>query len=975
MENYKNVSQDIRDQLNAKAEAVQIILTSIDNDIYSTNEINEIRAKRLARTANPLALVAQQQPVYHPQNHPTHYTRNSSTKSQQVAIRKSGKEIVNSSTPTYDPELAMVAEDDEMSKDKKIDKLMDLIYLLFKKIYNPTNNNLRTSSNTSRANQDNTPRINRGTGYDNQRVVNVARARKNVAYHKEKMLLCKQEEDGFQLNAEKADWRDDTDDEPDDQELEAHYIEHPEQHESVNDTYPVEQDEHNMILYSLDMSYDREQKSGQMVEDLDNYHLKELRCSTQCHTLKTLWIITRGIKTSKGEGDIQCHDRRENQCLTRSFRCTIPPTWGKICKKLFLMIKEAVVILINVEPWFLQPYSTKVNKDTFLCLSLRGKLIQKLLLNQKCMGYLVHAYYSISPTSKNRNKFLETSNKALVDELKGEIEDFKTKNKSFESSNNHFKEANNKLSKTNQLMFKDLKKFQAELGGYHDVKLASKVLLEIILFIVDSGCSKHMTGNLKLLSNFVEKFLDLEVAFQKSTCYIHDLKGNDLLTCSRGTDPYSITLQDTSNPNLICLMAKASSSKAWLWDRRLSHLNFDTINLLLKNDIVIGLRKLKFVKDHRCSSLIVDDYSRYTWTHFLRSKYETRKVLIDFLRLVQRGVFAQVRTVQTDKGTKFLNKTLHAYFSKEGIRHETSTARTPEQNGVVERQNRTLVEVAQTMLNAAKVPLLLWAEAIATACFTQNCSLIILRHEKTPYHIIKGRKLSVKFFYIFCSLCYIVRDGENLDKMKEKDHPLEQVIGNPSQSIRTRRQLDTDGEMCMFALTVSRIKEAMADSVWIEVMQEELHKFDRLDNTVIRNRARLVAKGYGQKEGIDFEESFAHVARLEVVWLFVVYAAHKSFPVYQMDVKTAFLYGSLKEEVYVNQPDRFIDPHNPDQVYRLKNAYGLKQAPRAWYDELSNFLVSKGFSKGGDKLVKWWTKKQDCTLMSSAEAEYVSLSA
>ncbi|GKG47152.1 retrovirus-related pol polyprotein from transposon TNT 1-94, partial [Tanacetum coccineum] len=111
--------------------------------------------------------------------------------------------------------------------------------------------------------------------------------------------------------------------------------------------------------------------------------------------------------------------------------------------------------------------------------------------------------------------------------------------------------------------------------------------------------------------------------------------------------------------------------------------------------------------------------------------------------------------------------------------------------------------------------------------------------------------------------------------------------------------------------------------------------------------ARLVAKGYAQKERINFEESFAPVARLEAVRLFVAYAAHKSFPVYQMDVKTAFLYGPLKEEVYVNQPDGFVDPYHPDQVYRLKKAlYGLKQSPKAWYDKLSNFLISKGFSKG-----------------------------
>ncbi|GKB15498.1 uncharacterized mitochondrial protein-like protein [Tanacetum coccineum] len=313
MENYKNVSQDIRDQLNAKTEAIQIILIGIDNDIDSTvdaclnaceiwkaierlkqgesinvqdletnyiwelsqelktisyhklhdilkqhqNEVNDIRAERLARTANPLALVAQQQPVYHHQNHPTQNTQYSSTRSQQ-STRNRGKAIVTSSAPTYDPEPATVTEDEEMSKEKEIDKLMALISLSFKKIYKPTNNNLRTSSNTGRANQDNSPRINRGTGYDNQRAVNVAGAKENVGtpvmqksgiqcynckeyghvsrecqkpkrvkdatYHKEKMLLCKQEKAGVQLNVEQADWKDDTDDESENQELEAHYM-------------------------------------------------------------------------------------------------------------------------------------------------------------------------------------------------------------------------------------------------------------------------------------------------------------------------------------------------------------------------------------------------------------------------------------------------------------------------------------------------------------------------------------------------------------------------------------------------------------------------------------------------------------------------------------------------------------------------------------------------------------------------------
>ncbi|GJV55330.1 retrovirus-related pol polyprotein from transposon TNT 1-94 [Tanacetum coccineum] len=514
-----------------------------------------------------------------------------------------------------------------------------------------------------------------------------------------------------------------------------------------------------------------------------------------------------------------------------------------------------------------------------------------------------------------------------------------------------------------------------------------------------------LNHNLFLVGQFCDA--DLEVSFRKSTCYIRDLKGNDLLTGSRGTYLYFISLQDSTTPNLICLMAKATTSQAWLWHRRLSHLNFDTINLLSKNNI----------------------------------------------------------------------------------------------------EPYTLVEAARTMLSAAKVPLFFWAEAIATACFTQNRSLVIPRHEKTPYHIINARKPSVKFFHIFGSLCYIVRDGENLDKMKEKgdacifvgystqskayrvfnkrtriivetihvnfdelpqmasDHVksdlspqcsttvLEQdslslgpqsqenvpqvaetettsnelelqyslmfsellngtspvvskssavhaadnpdkcqqhntthtstttdVVDPPPLNIQsthqtptqvptvtapeniiqagtntenaqfnedefinifstpvqeqgetsTRRQLETDGEMCMFALTVSRtepknIKEAMADSAWIESMQEELHQFDRLDVWELVDRPlckNVINLNYGicsqRKEMIS--KDHLHIARLEAVQLFIAYAAHKSFTVYQMDVKTTFLYGPLKEEVYVNQPDGFVDPYHPNQVYRLKKA-------------------------------------------------------
>nr|GEZ03281.1 hypothetical protein [Tanacetum cinerariifolium] len=157
-----------------------------------------------------------------------------------------------------------------------------------------------------------------------------------------------------------------------------------------------------------------------------------------------------------------------------------------------------------------------------------------------------------------------------------------------------------------------------------------------------------------------------------------------------------------------------------------------------------------------------------------------------------------------------------------------------------------------------------------------------------------------------------------------KDHPLEQVIGNPSQSIRTRCQLESDAEMYVWELKDRPLCTNVINLKWLWK-----NKRDE-ENTIIRKKSRLVAKGYAQKEGVNFKESFAPVARLEVVRLFIAYAAYNSFTMYQMDVKTTFLYGPLKEEVYVNQPDGFVDPYHPDKVYRLKMAlYGLKQAPRA----------------------------------------------
>ncbi|GJV56461.1 retrovirus-related pol polyprotein from transposon TNT 1-94 [Tanacetum coccineum] len=212
-----------------------------------------------------------------------------------------------------------------------------------------------------------------------------------------------------------------------------------------------------------------------------------------------------------------------------------------------------------------------------------------------------------------------------------------------------------------------------------------------------------------------------------------------------------------------------------------------------------------------------------------------------------------------------------------------------------------------------------------------------------------------------------------------KDHPLENIIGELARPVSTRLQLHEQALFCYYdafltAVEPKTYKDALTQACWIEAMQEELNEFECLEvwelvprpnkvmvitlkwiykvkldelGGILKNKARLVARGYRQEEGIDFEESFALVARLEAIRIFLAFVAHMNMVVYQMDVKTAFLNGNLREEVYVSQPDGFVDKDKPNHVYKLKKAlYGLKQAPRAWYDMLSSFLISQDFSKG-----------------------------
>ncbi|GJZ22797.1 putative ribonuclease H-like domain-containing protein [Tanacetum coccineum] len=494
----------------------------------------------------------------------------------------------------------------------------------------------------------------------------------------------------------------------------------------------------------------------------------------------------------------------------------------------------------------------------------------------------------------------------------------------------------------------------------------------------------------------------------------------------------------------ICLLSKASKTKSWLWHRRLSHLNFGAINHLARHGLVRGLPKLKFEKDHLCSAcamgkskkkphkpksedtnqeklyllhmdlcgpmrvasvngkkyilVIVDDYSRFTWVKCLRSKDEAPDFIIKFLKMIQVRLKVPVRRIRTDNGTEFVNQTLREYYEKVGISHETSVARSPQQNGVVERRNRTLIEAARTMLIYAKAPLFLWAEAVATACYTQNCSVIRLRHGKTPYELLHDKLPDLSFFHVFGALCYPTNDSENLGKLQPKadiadcdgfrtqqtdwdilfqllfdellnppssvdrpapevivpiakvvapepavstrspssttvdqdapspkdnheldvahmnndpffgipilendseasfssdviptivhtdtphsehvtkwtkDHPLENIIGELERPVSIRLQLHEQALFCYYDAFLTSVepknyKDALTQAYKVMVITLKWIYKVKLDEMggILKNKARLVARGYRQEKGIDFEESFVPVARLDAI--------------------------------------------------------------------------------------------------------------
>nr|GEX27632.1 hypothetical protein [Tanacetum cinerariifolium] len=558
--------------------------------------------------------------------------------------------------------------------------------------------------------------------------------------------------------------------------------------------------------------------------------------------------------------------------------------------------------------------------------------------------------------------------------------------------------------------------------------------------------------NLFSVGQFCDKGLD--VAFRKSTCFVRNEDGVDLLTGNRSSNLYTISLNEIASNSSSCLLAKASSFQSWLCHQCLSHLNFATINNLVKKNRVRGLPKMKFEKDHLCSACeqgkihrkhhkskaaFASDKPLYLLHMVLygpmRVENVASEVIIFFIKKSQVNLQFQVQRVRTDNGTEFKNKTLAKFFnelkakgdiivfvgySKEYVAFRIYNKRTRKIHESVNVNFDEISEMASkqfslepglSKLNETKkssnpkIP-----RSPTTNVETSNDETS--SHEEEVFHesselfqeessssslnenVQQISKEVLEDAYFDASMTFY--DPSNVhtfyqpyphEKKWTKDHPLHKIINDPKSNVRTRGQL---ANSCLFSCLLSSIEPAimagdLKDVDWVSAMQDELDQFARLkvwilvpkclfktviktkwifknkkdeSSLVIQNKARLVAVGYCQQEGNDYDETFAPVARIEAIRSFLAYASHKDFTVFQMDVKTAFLNGNLKEEVYVGQPPGFVSKQYPDHVYALdKVVYGLKQAPRAWYDVLSKFLIDSGFQKGSTDITLFNKKK------------------
>nr|GEX99175.1 copia protein [Tanacetum cinerariifolium] len=645
-ETYKNVSQEIRDQLNAEAEAVQIILTGIDNDIYSIVDACPNTCEMWKAIERFYKMMKE---LIRNQCKVTNHQVNVQFLLQLQPEWQREKAIVNSLQPIYDQEPSMVAEDDETSKDKEIDKLMALISLSFKKIYKPTNNNLQTSSNTSRANQDNSPRINKSDGHVARECQKPKRT-KDAAYHRKRCYYHELEAHYMYMTQLQEVSPDAADSGPifDDEPLQKvsnndHHIVfalesvHPEQSKPMHDTYPIEKDAQNVIIDSLDMSYDREEIDQ---NDDDNDLAKEREIDDFKHKNKSLESSNNFFKEAnnklsetnnllyadykKSEAELARRNSKEYasqmelECAkVRGDLLSYKMDYQKSCTKYTETInalnqtiskmkdklsvhQETISILSIQKEAQIKLYKTQEDKALDKVIELENKVkvldnvvyktgqsVQMMnMLNNKCrMSFAKPEFLKKAQRANPRLYDIGCYNDNLASMLTPDSDEVISLEKESRSKINAALAQFQRC--LNEEMIADLRYFNS---------------LELEVDFLISQLETQKTQFLNEVDRLSREYYYADYMNAILGVYTELDEGNDLLTGYRGTDLYSITLQDTNSPNPICLMAKETLSQAWLWHRRLSHLNFDTINLLSKNDIVVGLPKLKFVKDHLCSS-------------------------------------------------------------------------------------------------------------------------------------------------------------------------------------------------------------------------------------------------------------------------------------------------------------------------------------------------------------------------------------
>ncbi|GJR20800.1 retrovirus-related pol polyprotein from transposon TNT 1-94 [Tanacetum coccineum] len=319
-------------------------------------------------------------------------------------------------------------------------------------------------------------------------------------------------------------------------------------------------------------------------------------------------------------------------------------------------------------------------------------------------------------------------------------------------------------------------------------QIARQVIVQLILFIVDSGRIKHMTGNLSLLCNFVEKYLGTvhfgNDQFAPILSYGDLVQGNIMINrvyYVEGLNHNLFSVGQFYDADLeyvkdqLCSSCEVSKAKRSSFKTKAVPCLKGRLNLLHMD--LCGPMRVASINGKKYILVIIDDYSRYTWTFFLRSKDETPEVLKDFLTMIQRNLQVLVISVRTDRGTEFLNKTLHAFFKEEGIEHQTSTPRTPKQNSIVERRNRTLVEAARTMLSASKLPL-------------DDENLDNMKEKGDPY-ILMGYSTHSKGYRVYNKSARLIVESIHLrfDEIKEMT---ETSIANDTLGLIPQRQKASD---------------------------------------------------------------------------------------------------------------------------------------------------------------------------------------